>query len=85
MFYAADLMLLNKVDLLPYLQFDVDRCIEYARRVNPRIKVLRVSALSGAGMADWYQWLRATRQLSLIGIPAPASREDDAHVSGAAG
>ena len=35
MFHAADLMLLNKIDLLPYLQFDVDRCIEYARRVNP--------------------------------------------------
>ena len=70
MFHAADLMLLNKVDLLPYLQFDVDRCIDYARRVNPRIKVLRVSAQSGAGMADWYQWLRATRQLSLIGHAA---------------
>jgi hydrogenase nickel incorporation protein HypB len=85
MFHAADLMLLNKVDLLPYLQFDVDRCIDYARRVNPRIKVLRVSALSGAGMADWYQWLRATRQLSLIGHAAATAREDDAHVSGAAG
>jgi hydrogenase nickel incorporation protein HypB len=85
MFHAADLMLLNKVDLLPYLQFDVDRCIDYARRVNPRIKVLRVSAQSGAGMADWYQWLRATRQLSLIGHAAATAREDDAHVSGAAG
>jgi hydrogenase nickel incorporation protein HypB len=85
MFHAADLMLLNKVDLLPYLQFDVDRCIDYARRVNPRIKVMRVSALSGAGMADWYQWLRATRQLSLIGHAAATAREDDAHVSGAAG
>ena len=84
MFHAADLMLLNKVDLLPYLQFDVDRCIEYARRVNPRIKVLQVSAQSGAGMTDWYQWLRATRQLALVGHPA-AAREEDAHVSGAAG
>jgi hydrogenase nickel incorporation protein HypB len=85
MFHAADLMLLNKVDLLPYLQFDVDRCIDYARRVNPRIKVLRVSAQSGAGLADWYQWLRATRQLALIGHPVAGAREDDAHVSGAAG
>ena len=84
MFHAADLMLLNKVDLLPYLQFNVDRCIEYARRVNPRIKVLQVSAQSGAGMTDWYQWLRATRQLALVGHPASA-REGDAHVSGAAG
>jgi hydrogenase nickel incorporation protein HypB len=84
MFHAADLMLLNKVDLLPYLQFDVDRCIEYARRVNPRIKVLQVSAQSGVGMTHWYQWLRATRQLALVGHPA-ASREEDTHVSGAAG
>jgi hydrogenase nickel incorporation protein HypB len=85
MFHAADLMLLNKVDLLPYLQFDVERCIDYARRVNPRIRVLRVSAQSGAGMVDWYRWLRATRQLALIGHPAATAREDEAHVSGAAG
>ncbi|MGB7933353.1 MAG: hydrogenase nickel incorporation protein HypB [Gammaproteobacteria bacterium] len=84
MFHAADLMLLNKVDLLPYLQFNVDRCIEYARRVNPRIKVLQVSAQSGAGMTDWYQWLRATRQLALVGHTT-ADREEDANVSGAAG
>ena len=67
MFHAADLMLLNKVDLLPYLQFDVERCIEYARRVNRSIKVLRVSATSGEGMDDWYQWIRATRALATIG------------------
>jgi hydrogenase nickel incorporation protein HypB len=85
MFHAADLMLLNKVDLLPYLQFDIDHCIDHARRVNPRIKVLRVSAQSGAGMADWYQWLRATRQVALVGHPAAAVGQDDAHVSGAAG
>ena len=67
MFHAADLMLLNKTDLLPHLDFDVARCIEYARRVNPRIKVLQVSARSGEGMDAWYQWLRATRQLALLG------------------
>ena len=67
MFHAADLMLLNKVDLLPYLQFDVDRCIGYARRVNHNIKVLKVSATSGEGMDSWYQWIRATRTLAAIG------------------
>lgn len=67
MFHAADLMLLNKIDLLPYVQFDVDKCIEYARRVNPGIKVLQVSATSGDGMATWYQWIKATRQLAVIG------------------
>ena len=67
MFHAADLMLLNKIDLLPYLQFDVEQCITYARRVNPSIKVLQVSATSGEGMDTWYQWVRATRQLAAIG------------------
>ena len=67
MFHAADLMLLNKVDLLPYLEFDTDKCIEYAKRVNPRIKVLQVSATSGEGMEPWYRWIQATRQLALIG------------------
>lgn len=66
MFHAADLMLLNKIDLLPYLQFDVEKCIEYARRVNPGIKVLQVSATTGEGMQSWYQWVKATRQLALI-------------------
>ena len=67
MFHAADLMLLNKIDLLPYVQFDIDKCIEYAQRVNPGIRVLRVSATSGEGMAAWYQWLKAARQLALTG------------------
>ncbi len=67
MFHAADLMLLNKLDLLPYVQFDVDTCIEYARRVNPGIKVLKVSATSGEGMDNWYRWVEATQQLALIG------------------
>ena len=67
MFFAADIMILNKIDLLPYLSFDVDKCIEYARRVNPDIQVLQVSATSGEGMDDWYQWIRTTRQMRLIG------------------
>ena len=67
MFHAAGLMLLNKVDLLPYLQFDVDKCIDYARRVNPAIRVLQVSATTGEGMDDWYQWVRANRRLAMIG------------------
>jgi hydrogenase nickel incorporation protein HypB len=67
MFHAADLVLLNKIDLLPYLQFDVDQCIEYARRVNPGIKVLQVSATTGEGMETWYRWIRATQQLAAIG------------------
>jgi len=57
MFHAADVMLLNKVDLLPYLDFDVDKCLEMARRVSPHIRIFQLSARSGAGMAEWYEWL----------------------------
>ncbi len=57
MFRAADLMLLNKCDLLPHLDFDVDQAIESARRVNPAIRVMRVSATTGEGMGDWLAWL----------------------------
>lgn len=59
MFRASRLMLLNKVDLLPHLRFDVERCIAYARQVNPSIEVLQVSAQTGAGMKAWYAWLEA--------------------------
>ncbi|TNC97623.1 MAG: hydrogenase nickel incorporation protein HypB [Gallionellaceae bacterium] len=59
MFRAAKLMLLNKCDLLPYLSFDVARAEEYARRVNPDIQIIRISATSGEGMQDWLDWLSA--------------------------
>lgn len=57
MFAAARLMVVNKVDLLPYLQFDMDRCIEAARRVNPDIEVIKLSATTGVGMDAWLHWL----------------------------
>jgi len=75
MFFAADILLLNKIDLLPYLDFDVDKCIEYAQRVNPGIQILQVSATTGEGMAEWYQWIRLAHQTRLIGHPAiPATQ-----------
>jgi hydrogenase nickel incorporation protein HypB len=58
MFAAADLVLLNKVDLLPYVSFDVSRCLAAARRINPGVPVLEVSATRGDGLTDWYRWLR---------------------------
>jgi hydrogenase nickel incorporation protein HypB len=57
MFRAATLMLMNKCDLLPYLTFSVPKAIEFARRVNPAIEVIEVSATSGQGMDDWLAWL----------------------------
>ncbi|MDI3323302.1 hydrogenase nickel incorporation protein HypB [Pontibacterium granulatum] len=62
MFHAADLMILNKTDLLPYLDFDVERCIEYARQVNPNIQVMQLSARSGEGMDEWIEWLENRRK-----------------------
>lgn len=61
MFHAADLLLLNKIDLLPYLDFDLERCMDFARRVNPSVRIMQVSAKTGAGMDDWYQWIRSSR------------------------
>jgi hydrogenase nickel incorporation protein HypB len=57
MFRAAGVMLLNKVDLLPHLDFDLEQCIAMARRVNPDITIFQVSARTGAGMDTWYGWL----------------------------
>ena len=57
MFAAAQLMILNKTDLLPYVNFDVARCSELARRVNPGIQILPLSATTGAGMQAWLDWL----------------------------
>jgi hydrogenase nickel incorporation protein HypB len=57
MFAAADLMLLNKSDLLPHLDFDIDACLAAALRVNPRIQILTVSARSGEGLAAFYAWI----------------------------
>ena len=59
MFRAASLMLLNKIDLLPYLEFDVNAAIAFARQVNPQIRVIQVSATSGAGMDEWLAFLHA--------------------------
>jgi len=61
MFAAASLMLLNKVDLLPYLDFNVEQCIAYAREVNPTIEIMLISATKGDGMDAWLDWLETQR------------------------
>ncbi len=58
MFAAADLCLINKIDLLPYVDFDADKCEQAARTVNPRLEFCRVSATTGEGLDQWYQWLK---------------------------
>lgn len=57
-FRASDVMIITKIDLLPYVQFDVEKCIEYARQVNPNMLIFQVSAMTGEGLENWYQWLK---------------------------
>lgn len=59
MFHASDLMIINKSDLLPYVKFDLEKAREYARRVNPKIKILVVSAATGEGLDKWLAWVQA--------------------------
>ncbi len=59
MFAAADLMLLNKTDLLPHVEFDMQACAAAARRVNPTIDILPVSARTGVGLGAFYEWIEA--------------------------
>ena len=61
MFRAARLLLLNKCDLLPHLSFDIELAESFARRVNPDMEIIRLSATSGEGMNDWAAWLGAQR------------------------
>ena len=69
MFRASKLLLLNKIDLLPHVEFDVARVIENAKQVNPAIIVLRVSARTGEGLDGWYRFIRqealTTREAAL--------------------
>ena len=57
MFHAADLLLINKIDLLPHVAFDVGAAIDYARRVRAELEVILVSAQTGTGFAEWLAWL----------------------------
>ena len=57
MFRAASVMLLNKADLLPHLSFNAELAVEYARRVNPELEVIRTSSTSGEGFEEWLAWI----------------------------
>jgi hydrogenase nickel incorporation protein HypB len=57
MFRAGEILVLNKIDLLPHLSFDVAAFLGFARRVNPRLRVFQVSASRGDGLDEWCTWL----------------------------
>jgi hydrogenase nickel incorporation protein HypB len=61
MFQASRLVLLNKIDLLPYVPFDVERFKHHLRQVHPGLPLLHVSATRGDGLAEWHRWLREQR------------------------
>jgi hydrogenase nickel incorporation protein HypB len=58
MFQTSNLCIINKTDLLPYVDFNVDTAINYARQLNPDLQFILLSAKTGEGMAEWYDWIR---------------------------
>ncbi len=74
-FAASDLVLINKTDLLPYVDFDMEKATANARRVKPGIKVLPVSARTGDGLDGWIAWLMGARAMVLAGHPLGVAAE----------
>lgn len=58
MFSICDVLLINKMDVLPYFNFDLEACCERARKLNPNIKIIPISAIKGEGVAEWAKWLK---------------------------
>lgn len=59
MFTICDVLLINKIDVLPYFDFDLDACCERVRKLNPKIKIIPISSRTGEGIETWAEWLRA--------------------------
>ena len=59
MFSICDVLLINKSDVMPYFDFDLDKCREYAKKLNPNIKIIPISAKHGDGIGEWADWLRS--------------------------
>ena len=66
MFSASDLVIINKIDLLPYVRFDAERAAANVLRVNPRAKVLQLSATTGEGLEKWLAWVKAQLVLASL-------------------
>ncbi len=58
MFSICDVLLINKIDVLPYFDFDIEACKTYVRRLNPNMVIIPISSRTGEGMDEWFQWLR---------------------------
>lgn len=79
MFAVADLLIISKIDLLPYVDFDVDQAIEFARRVNPDVQVLKLSARSGEGLQEWKNWIFEQKTLATAEQPLAHQHEGHCH------
>ena len=66
MFQVADLLLLNKCDLLPYVDFNTNQAVQYAHRIHPGLPVISLSATLGDGMATWLHWIETARQAAAV-------------------
>lgn len=65
MFHRSALVLVNKIDLLPHLRFDLQRCLDCIKQVNPAAEIIQLSASTGLGMEQWYSWLEMRRKALL--------------------
>ena len=72
-FFKSELLVLNKVDLLPYVPFNIAAAEENARRINPGIEIVRVSCTTGDGVAEWMTWLDRKRKALRVGSPQMVS------------
>jgi hydrogenase nickel incorporation protein HypB len=72
-FFKSELLVLNKVDLLPYVPFNIAAAEENARRINPGIEIVRVSCTTGDGLAEWMTWLDRKRKALRVGSPQMVS------------
>ncbi len=59
MFSVCDVLLINKIDVLPYFDFDIEACSARAKKLNPDIRIIPICARTGEGMEAWYEWLRS--------------------------
>ena len=62
MFHSSDICIINKIDLLPYLDFDLEKLRSYALQINPKLTFFEVSATTGQGMDKWYSWLKQEKR-----------------------
>ena len=69
-FFKSELAIINKIDLLPYVPFDLEKSIENARRVHPEIEILKTSCTTGEGLDSWLTWIEQRRKIALAHTPA---------------